>query len=527
MRNFHFPGRSEVYSSNAMAATSQPLASETALAIMKQGGNAMDAAISAAAVLAVIEPTDTGIGGDCFALYSKGSKSTPIAFNGSGKSPENISIDKLKKLSLDSISDHSPHAITIPGAVDAWYKLHQRFCNLDFEALLQPAINFSENGYYVHERLSYTWSHNIKRLQNAEAKSLFSIQGEAPSPGKKMKNIELAKTLKIISKNGRKGFYEGEVANKIVDYLQSIGGHHELEDFYKTNGEFVSPIEANYRGKTVFQLPPNTQGIISLLILKILEHFKLSEFKFNDPERIHILIEAAKIAYFHRNKLLGDLNSSKQILNILEDNNFISSLASNINIKKSNSIIPPIPHLGSNTVYLSIVDKDLNSVSFINSLYETFGTGISIPGLGTLLQNRGKSFTLNRDHPNCLEPSKRPMHTIIPAMVFNKDKLFMSYGVMGGDYQPMGHADVLSCVLDHGLNFQTSLDKPRFLPIDQRVEVEESISRDIIEALISKNHKISSVQHPHGGGQIISIDWKEGKLIGASDPRKDGLAIGF
>ena len=479
-----------------MAATSQPLASETALAIMKQGGNAMDAAISAAAVLAVIEPTDTGIGGDCFALYSKGSKSTPIAFNGSGKSPENISIDKLKKLSLDSISDHSPHAITIPGAVDAWYKLHQRFCNLDFEALLQPAINFSENGYYVHERLSYTWSHNIKRLQNAEAKSLFSIQGEAPSPGQKMKNIELAKTLKIISKNGRKGFYEGEVANKIVDYLQSIGGHHELEDFYKTNGEFVSPINTDYRGKTVFQLPPNTQGIISLIILKILEHFKLSKLKFNDPERIHILIEAAKIAYFYRNKLLGDLNSSKKIINILNNDDLISNLASDINLKQSNTNIPPIPNLGSNTVYLSVIDKDLNSVSFINSLYESFGTGISVPGLGVLLQNRGKSFTLDEDHPNHLGPSKRPMHTIIPAMVFNKDKLFMSYGVMGGDYQPMGHADVLSCVLDHSLNFQSSLDKPRFLPINQNVEVEESISSEIIKSINIKKSQYHKDRTP-------------------------------
>ena len=277
MRNFHFPGRSEVYSSNAMVATSQPLASETAISILKQGGNAMDAAISAAAVLAVIEPTDTGIGGDCFALFSKGSKSKPIAFNGSGKSPANISINKLREFNLDTISDHSPHAVTIPGAVDAWYQLHKQYCNLDFELLLKPAINFAENGYFVHERLSYTWQNNLNRLQNTEAKSLFTIQGEAPLPGQKMKNTLLAETLKKISKLGRKGFYEGEIANNIVNYLQSIGGYHTLEDFAKAKGKFVSPINTDYRGKTVFQLPPNTQGIISLIILKILEHFKLSE----------------------------------------------------------------------------------------------------------------------------------------------------------------------------------------------------------------------------------------------------------
>tara|TARA_Y100001970_G_scaffold293893_1_gene444354 strand:- start:3205 stop:4788 length:1584 start_codon:yes stop_codon:yes gene_type:complete len=527
MRNFHFPGRSEVYAKNAMVATSQPLATETALSIMKQGGNAMDAAIAAAAVLAVIEPTDTGIGGDCFALFSEGSKSAPIAFNGSGKSPANISIDKIKKLNLNFISDHSPHAVTIPGAVDAWHQLHQRFCNLDFEELLAPAINFAEDGYFVHERLSNTWRNNLNRLQNTEAKLLFSINGVAPSPGQKMKNTFLAKTLKTISKLGRKGFYEGEISTKIVSYLRSKGGHHTLEDFASAKGEFVSPINTNYREKTVFQLPPNTQGIISLIILKILEHFKLSKLKFNDPERIHILIEAAKISYFYRNKLLGDLNSSKKILNILNNDDLISTLASDINLKQSNTHIPSIPNLGSNTVYLSVIDKDLNSVSFINSLYESFGTGISVPSLGILLQNRGKSFTLDENHPNHLGPSKRPMHTIIPAMVFNKEKLFMSFGVMGGDYQPMGHVDVLSCILDHGLNFQSALDKPRFLPINQNVEVEEGVSAEIINNLKSKNHNILKTKYPHGGGQIISIDWNEGKLIGASDPRKDGIALGY
>ncbi|MFL2815075.1 MAG: gamma-glutamyltransferase [Candidatus Puniceispirillales bacterium] len=528
MRNFHFPGRSQVYSSNAMVATSQPLASETAINTLKKGGNAMDAAISAAAVLAVIEPTDTGIGGDCFALYSKKSITNPIAFNGSGKSPANISINKLNNLKIEkSIPDHSPHSITIPGAVDAWFQLHEKFCNLEFEELIKPAIEFAENGYFVHERLSYTWSNNLKRLQNSFAKSIFLNNKQPPLPGQKMHNLALAKVLKIISKNGRKGFYEGLVTKKIVSFLNNLGGFHTEEDFFKTKGDFIEPIKGTYREKDIFQLPPNTQGIISLLILKILNNFNISNYQSDDPDRVHLLIEAAKIAYFYRNELLGDINSSELIMQILNNEDFIKSLSKNINLNISNKSLPPIPSLGSNTVYLTVVDRDLNAASFINSIYEPFGSGLVPPETGILLQNRGKSFNLIKDHPNCLGPSKRPMHTIIPGMVFEKNKLFMSYGVMGGDYQPMGHSDVLSSILDHNLSFQEALDKPRFLPINNIVEVEEGISKYLENKLIQKGHTISRATHPHGGGQIISIDHKKGRLTGASDPRKDGIALGY
>jgi len=528
MRNFHFPGRSEVYSSNAMVATSQPLASETAINTLKKGGNAMDAAISAAAVLAVIEPTDTGIGGDCFALYSKQSISNPIAFNGSGKSPANISINRLNELNIyETIPDHSPHSITIPGAVDAWFQLHEKFCSLEFEELIKPAIEFAENGYFVHERLSYTWSNNINRLQNKSAKSTFLKSNKPPLHGQKMNNLSLAQVLKVISKNGRKGFYEGSISKKIVSFLNNLGGFHTEEDFFYTKGNFVEPIKGTYREKEIFQLPPNTQGIISLLILKILNNFNISKYKSDDPDRIHLIIEAAKIAYFYRNELLGDQNSSKLITKILNNKDFIKSLSKNICLKKTNDSLPPIPSLGSNTVYLTIVDRDLNAVSFINSIYEPFGSGLVPPDTGILLQNRGKSFNLLSKHPNSLEPSKRPMHTIIPAMVYEKEKLFMSFGVMGGDYQPMGHSDVLSSILDHNLSFQNALDKPRFFPINNIVETEEGLSKYIEDKLVLKGHIISKATHPHGGGQIISIDHKEGKLTGASDPRKDGIALGY
>ena len=528
MRNFYFPGRSEVYSSNGMVATSQPLASEIAINTLKIGGNAIDAAISAAAVLAVIEPTDTGIGGDCFALYSKNSTSKPIAFNGSGKSPANISINKLNDLNIkNSIPENSPHSVTVPGAIDAWFQLHNKFGHLEFSELLRPAINLAENGYFVHERLSYTWSNNINRLQNNSARSIFLKDQKAPLPGQKMKNPALAKVLKIISKEGKKGFYEGPIAKNIVKFLNDIGGYHSEEDFYNTKGEFVEPISGFYRNKEIFQLPPNTQGVISLLILKILNNFDASKYNFDNPERIHLMIEAAKIAYFYRNKLLGDLNSSELIMQILNNEDFIKNLSKNINLNKTNDCLPPIPSLGSNTVYLTVVDRDLNAVSFINSIYEPFGSGLVPPETGILLQNRGKSFSLIKDHPNCLGPSKRPMHTIIPGMVFEKNKLFMSYGVMGGDYQPMGHSDVLSCILDHNLSFQGALDKPRFLPINNIVETEEGISKYLENKLRQKGHTISKATHPHGGGQIISIDHKTGRLTGASDPRKDGIALGY
>ncbi len=527
MRDFNFPGRSEVFSSNAMVATSQPLASEAAIDILKKGGNAMDAAITAAGVLAVIEPTDTGIGGDCFVLFSKNGNSIPIAFNGSGKSPSNISINRLKDMNINAILDHSPHSVTIPGAVDAWFQLNNKFGNLEFSELLKPAINFAENGYFVHERLSYTWSNNINRLQNNSARSIFLKDQKAPLPGQKMKNTALAKVLRIIAKDGKKGLYEGQIAKNIVKFLNDMGGYHSEEDFYNTKGEFVEPISSFYRNKEIYQLPPNTQGVISLLMLEILNNFNISNYNFDDPERIHLIIESAKIAYFYRNKLLGDLDSSELILQILNDKKFIQNLSSAISLNKTNTDLPPIPSLGSNTVYLTVIDKDLNAVSFINSIYESFGSGLVPTDTGILLQNRGKSFSLDINHPNSLEPSKRPMHTIIPGMVFNKNKLFMSFGVMGGDYQPMGHADVISCILDHNIGFQAALDKPRFLPINNIVEIEEGISKDVQKKLELKGHKLKKALHPHGGGQIISIDWKEGRLSGASDPRKDGLAIGY
>ena len=528
MRLFDRPGRSVVYSSNAIIATSQPLATATGLDILKKGGNAMDAAIAASAVLSVIEPTDTGIGGDCFALYSQKGLNNPIAFNGSGKSPSLLTLDKLNELKINEINSSSPHSITIPGAIDAWCQLHSNYCNLDFEELLKPAINYSENGYIVHERLSDTWARNINRLSMfGDSQKTFLKNGLPPSPGQKATNINLSKTLKIIAKKGSKGFYEGEIANNIVKFLNSLGGLHSLEDFYQTKGDFVDPISSKYHGKKIFQLPPNTQGIITLIMMRILENFNLNKYNHNSTSRTHLLIEAAKIAYSLRDKLLGDSKSSSRILEILNNSKIIKKLAQSIDLKKVNKKLPSIPSLGSNTIYLTVVDKDLNVVSFINSIYDSFGSGIVPSKTGVLLQNRGKSFNLNLNHPNCIGPSKRPMHTIIPGMVSKQDRILLSYGVMGGDYQPMGHVHFLSNILDHDLNIQESLDSPRFMAFNNHVEVEKSMSNKMINSLRNLGHNISYSETPLGGGQAISINWQEGVLSAGSDPRKDGCALGY
>ena len=528
MRLFDRPGRSQVYSSEAMVATSQPLASSVALNILKKGGNAIDAAISAAAVLAVVEPTDTGIGGDCFVLYAPNGKSSPFAFNGSGRSPKNLSLNILEQLNLKDIPDQSAHAVTIPGAIDAWWQLHEKFGKLEFEELFIPAINYAEEGYPVHERLSSHWGKNLHRLNNlGDAKSIFLKDNSNPKKGERVFNLQLAKSLKIISKKGRKGFYEGEIAEKTVKFLNQIGGKHTLEDFYSHKGNFVNPISSNYRNNTVFQLPPNTQGIITLIILKILNYLNLSSHSFYSAERIHILTEVSKIGYFLRNQFLGDLEYSDKILEIFNDENMLMNFSKKVLPGYANYDFKNNMKLSSDTIYLTVIDKDKNIVSFINSIFEPFGSGLVPPETGIILQNRGKSFNTNINHPNCIAPSKKPMHTIIPGMMSDEHKIQLSFGVMGGDYQPMGNCNLLSGLVDHELTIQEVLDAPRFLPTNGLLDIERSLSNDVENKLKSWGHNINYCDDPLGGGQAISINWKDGIISGGSDPRKDGCAIGY
>ena len=528
MRNFYHAGRSTVYATNYAVATSHPLSSSTAMDILSRGGTAIDAAISAAAVLSVVEPTETGLGGDCFALIAPKGRMPPIAFNGSGFSPININLNYFIDKKIKNIKSDSVHAVTVPGALDAWVKLHSRFGNLEFNSLLQPAINYAENGFVIHDRVHGAWKYaNEKLKKDKNANEIFLPNDKVPKIGQKFFNIPLANTLKKICKYGRDEFYSGETSEKIIKYLKNLGSFHTADDFASYSGEYVNPINDTYRDIEIFQLPPNTQGIIALIMLKILEKFKLTDFDFFDLRRVHIGIESSKLSYMIRNKYLGGDTNSQSLINILNDDKIITELSEAINI---DTCIEPnfkIKLNNSNTIYLTIVDKDLNCVSFINSLYESFGSGICPTDTGILLQNRGKSFVLNREHPNCLGPRKRPAHTIMPGMLGKNNMVNLSYGVMGGDYQPMGHAQIISAIYDHNMDLQDACNLPRYYWNNNKILVEKNLNISLINKLMELGHNIQYDDQPIGGAQLIGIDWEKGVLSAASDPRKDGLALGI
>ena len=369
MRNFYLSERSTVYATNCAVATSHPLSTSTAINIMKQGGNAIDAAISASAVLSVVEPTETGLGGDCFALIAPKGKTPPIAFNGSGFSPLGSDLKWFSENNYKDIPGNSPHAVTIPGALDAWIKLHKKFGKLDFAELLQPAINYAENGFVIHDRVHQSWEFAYKRLENdLIAKKIFLPNGKIPKIGDKFFNVPLANTLKKISKNGWEEFYCGETSEKIVNYLNKLGGFHSLEDFSSHKGDFVNPISANYRDRKVYQLPPNTQGIIALIMLKILEKFNINQYEIFNKTRIHLFIEAAKISYLIRDRYLGSDTNSGAIIDFINDPSFMDNFFNKINLNKASTINQTSPLLNSNTVYLTVVDKDQNCGSMMNSM---------------------------------------------------------------------------------------------------------------------------------------------------------------
>lgn len=528
MRDICMPGRSTVYAGEAMAATSHPLATSTALDILRRGGTAMDAAIAASAVLAVVEPTETGIGGDCFALYAPEGRMPPVAFNGSGKAPMAAEIGWYEERGIGAIAGDSPHAVTIPGAVDAWCRLHARFGKLDFAELLQPAIRYAENGYVVHERVAAEWQSAAPHLENdANARSLFLAGGRPPETGTVMRNGGLARSLDLIARKGRAGFYEGDLAQAMVTRLRELGGLHTMDDFARTTGEFVDPIFIDRGERRVFQMPPNTQGVVALMILRLLDACGAADFDFLSPEHIHLAIEAAKIGYGYRDRLLGDSERSGTIMSLLDDSEALARLAAGILPRRVNPALPKVAGGSANTVYLAVVDRDRNVASFINSIYHTFGSGICAPDTGILFQNRGVSFRIDRNHPNAIAPGRRPMHTIIPGMVGEHGKAALSFGVMGGDYQPMGHAHVLSAVHDHGYDLQAACDAPRYLPLNGKVEVERGMDPGTCEVLKAWGHDLVPAADPLGGAQMIGIDWKDGILAAGSDPRKDGCALGY
>ncbi len=528
MRDFHFPGRSAVHAMEAMAATSHPLATEAAMQVLREGGSAMDAAIAGSAVMAVVEPQMTGIGGDCFALVSQSGNSDVMAFNGSGRAPLAASADALRGSGLTEIPVNSIHTVTLPGAVDGWFRLHGRFGRLDMARLLKPAIAYARHGYPVHARVARDWRQARTHLAKRDAtRALFLPGGDCPVEGAVRRQERLADTLEIIAKEGPRGFYEGPVAEAMVRTLQSHGGVHTAEDFAGVEGNFVNPVSTDYRGRTVHQVPPNNQGLTALMMLNLLESFDLASFTPGSAGRLHLEIETARLAYAMRDRHLADAAHMKVRIEDILSKTKAAELSQRISHDHAMTDIGPLGLRKSDTVYMTVVDRDLNAVSFINSIFDSFGSGILCAETGVLFQNRGHSFSLDPAHPNILEPGKRPMHTIMPGMVTQNGQPVLSFGVMGGDYQPMGQARVISNLFDHDLDLQGVLDAPRVFPGDRDVEVERSVPSEVLRDLAARGHTLRVADEPLGGAQAIRIDHDRGTLIGASDPRKDGCVAGY
>lgn len=525
-RDFHAPGRSAAYATGGMVATSHPLASLTAVEIMRAGGTAADAAVAAMAVACVGEPHMTGIGGDCFCLVARPGQ--PIwGYNGSGRTGAAMRAEMLIDRGVKEIAIESPHAVTVPGAIEAWdtiLKTHGRF---GLDRVLQPAIEAAESGVPVQPRVALDWAVTEAKLRTHEATTrIFLPGGQVPKVGDVVRFPALAETLRKIAKGGARAFYEGEIADDIIETLASLGGVLTAADFAAHRGDVVTPISTNYRGLDVVELPPNGQGLAALVLLNILERFDMKALDANGAERLHLLIEAARLAYGMRNTSIADPAFMTEQVAAILDKPFAATLAGMIDRTKRSQFPKAIKPIGS-TVLVCVVDKDRNAVTMINSLFSFFGSGITAEKTGILLHHRGSGFNLTPGHPNCIGPSKRPLHTIIPALAMRDGRVDMAFGVMGGAYQAMGHAHVVSNIVDHGMDLQTALDWPRVFFEGEQVQVENGVSDDVIRAMRAMGHDVARRKLPHGGGQAIRIDWDRGVLIGASDPRKDGLALGY
>ncbi|MDP6786236.1 MAG: gamma-glutamyltransferase [Rhodospirillales bacterium] len=512
-----------------MAATSHPLATLTATNVLQDGGNAIDAAVAACAVQCVVEPASTGIGGDCFVLYAPAGGGV-IAYNGSGRAPALATPEWYADRGITEIEVTSPHAVTVPGAVDAWACLIEDHGTMDLGALLRPAIAFARDGFPVSSRVAHDWAANVGHLSHDPGTAeKYLADGQAPRVGGVLRLPALAATLERIAEHGRDGFYSGPVARDIVTHLNALGGLQSMDDFGAAKGEYVAPIHTDYDGYTVHECPPNGQGIAALEMLNILAGFDLAAMDPLSAERLHLEIEAKRLAYGDRDSVIADPAQVAVPVDHLLSQEHATALRSAISLESAMATVPPsLFPAHADTIYLSVVDRDHNAVSFINSLFHGFGSGLSGPESGVLLQNRGTGFVLTPGHPNCIAPNKRPLHTIIPAMLTKNGRAVMPFGVMGGHYQAMGHAHFLTNFIDFGLDLQEAIDLPRvFAPQHGPVEVESGVPPAAVEGLHRLGHATAPPSKPIGGSQAIWIDWDRGVLTGASDPRKDGCALGF
>jgi gamma-glutamyltranspeptidase / glutathione hydrolase len=524
-RDFQLPGRSPVIARNGMAATSHPLATLAAIDTLRDGGTAADAAIAAVATLCVVEPHMTGIGGDCYWLVAK-EGAAPGGYNGSGRSGTKASYATLRQQGLSQIGN-SIHSVTVPGAIDAWdaiLKAHGRF---GLDRVLRTAIGYAENGFPIASRIAWDWQRHVQKLSaDPGASKHYLFGGKAPGEGDVIRLPALAATLNTIAAKGARTFYEGEIADDIARTLAARGSFVAAEDLARHKGDAVTPISSNYRGLDILELPPNGQGLIALIMLNILENFDMKSLDPTGPERFHLVLEAARLAYAARDTHLADADHMRMPVEKLIDKSWAKKLAAMIDPNKR-SELAAAPTPSSDTVYLTVVDRDRTAVSIINTLYSSFGSGICTEKTGILLTNRGACFTMEAGHPNVFAPAKRPMHTIIPAAAFRNGRCEMTFGVMGAHYQPMGHVQIILNMLDYGMDVQQAIDCPRFFFEGEVVEVETGTPAATIEGLRARGHKVAYAATPWGGAQTIKIDRERGVLIAGSEPRKDGCALGY
>jgi len=520
--------RSPVLALNGLAATSQPLASAAALRVLQDGGNAVDAAITAAAVLNVVEPMSTGIGGDMFALVFMQTDGKPAGLNGSGWAGSKASVDFFKSRKLSQVPLYGMHSVTVPGAVAGWYRLHQRYGKLPMKRILDPAIEYAAKGFPVSDIIAAQWQRAGERLRGTPgASGDLLLDGRVPRHGDVFKMPRLARTLSAIAEGGRDAFYKGEIARKIVEFSEEHDGMLTLEDFTMFDAQWIDPVSTNYQGYDVYELGAQTQGVTALEMLNILEGFDLKALGHNSADYLHLMIEAKKLAFADRDAYIADPDRVRVPVARLISKEYASERRKLIS--PTHAMIAPRPGLRENgdTVYLTVVDKDRNAVSFINSLFESFGSGLVAADTGIVLHDRGALFVLDPDHPNVIAPRKRPFHTLIPAMVLKDGKPFFSFGVMGGDNQPQGHVQALMNLIDFGMDAQQAGEAPRFRHSGEEVLLESAFEASVRSGLAKKGHHIAAAVDAWGGYQGIVIDPRTGVLMGGSDPRKDGLAIGW
>jgi len=516
-------------STQAMTATSQPMATQTALQVLREGGNAIDAAIAASAVLSVVETYSTGIGGDCFVLYHEAKSGELHALNGSGRAPAAADLETLRARGHRQMPQKGILSVTVPGAIDAWHAANQKFGAMPFERLLREAINYARDGYVVSPVIAHNWAQSVDLLATTpETATAYLVDGAAPASGSVHRQPDLANSLEAIAKKGRDAFYCGEIAEEIVRYSKAQNGLLTLDDFASHRSEWVTPIHADYRGYRVCEAPPNGQGITALMTLNVMQQIDVAQFEHLGADHIQFLSEAFSLAMAERDRFIGDPAFNELPLAQMLSTSFAREQFSRITLGKAlaQPILSAMPK-HKDTVYLTVVDRDRNACSLINSVFHSWGSGLVAGSTGINLQNRGGGFVLKEGHFNCLEPGKRPLHTIIPAMVYKDGQPVLSFGVMGGQYQAMGQAYVLSNWIDYGMDVQQSLDSARFFLYDGELVLEQGIPLARFDELRSCGHIVTAASDALGGAQAIYIDQARGVLQGGSDPRKDGMAAGY